>query len=416
MSETIHTCQLPGGMVLVAEEMPWLRSAAFTFLVPAGSVFEPKERAGLAGFTCEMMLRGAGDRDNRQLILDLDTLGVDRSESVGPTHIGFSGVALAERLPDVLSIYADLLRRPQLPEEQLEAGRQIMLQELSAVEDEPAQKSILELRRTFFADPWGRPHQGNEPGILAVTSDEIRRFWQNHYSPKGTILGVAGRFDWPTLREEVQRLFADWTPMETDLPAEVVSPSSVRHIPFESGQTHVTVGFETVPYRDENYFEAWGATGVLGGGMSSRLATEVREHRGLCYTVYAYSYTLRDKAGVLCYSGTSADRANETLEVMVDQLRRLREGVETEELDRLKSRIKSALVMQQESSSSRSSSIARDWYHLGRVRSMDEVSERLDRLSAASINAYLESHPPGDFTVVTLGPRELEVSLGVSES
>jgi len=169
------------------------------------------------------------------------------------------------------------------------------------------------------------------------------------------------------------------------------------------------VAYDSVAYRDPDYFEAWGAVGVLSGGMSSRLFTEVREKRGLCYTVYATQATLKDRGAVLCYSGTTAERAQETLDVMLGELKRLSAGIEQHELTRLKARIKSGLIMQQESSSSRSSSMARDWYLLGRVRTLDEVSKLVDGLSAESINAYLKQHPPGDFTIVTLGRNTLEV-------
>ncbi len=182
----------------------------------------------------------------------------------------------------------------------------------------------------------------------------------------------------------------------------------------ESNQTQVGIGFESLPYRDPDYFQAWGAVGVLSGGMSSRLFTEVREKRGLCYTVYATHHTLRDRASVLCYAGTSADRAQETLDVMLAELIRLAKGIEPEELSRLKARIKSALIMQQESSSARSSAIARDWYHLERVRTLDEVGALVDGLTRESINAYLAAHPPRDFTIVTLGPKPLEVPVGIS--
>ncbi len=143
--------------------------------------------------------------------------------------------------------------------------------------------------------------------------------------------------------------------------------------------------------------------------MSSRLFTEVREKRGLCYTVYASYHTLLDRASVLCYAGTTAERAQETLDVTLGELERLAKGIEANELARLKARVKSSLVMQQESSSSRSSSIARDWYHLGRVRTLEEIGELVDALTCNSINGYLAAHPPRDFTIVTLGPRPLEV-------
>ena len=142
-------------------------------------------------------------------------------------------------------------------------------------------------------------------------------------------------------------------------------------------------------------------------GSSSRLFTEVRERRGLCYTVYASLHTQRDRASVLCYAGTTAQRAQETLDVTVRELLRLGEGIQQSELDRLKARIKSSLIMQQESSSARSGSIARDWAHLRFVRTMDEIAALIDGLTCQSIGKFLAEHPPQDFTIVTLGPQAL---------
>jgi predicted Zn-dependent peptidase len=116
----------------------------------------------------------------------------------------------------------------------------------------------------------------------------------------------------------------------------------------------------------------------------------------------------------LCYAGTTAERAQETLDVTLAELVRVAQGIEADELARLKARIKSSLIMQQESSLSRSGSIARDWYHLDRARTLDEVAALIDELSRDSINAYLAEHPPRDFTVVTLGPQPLEVPVGIS--
>jgi predicted Zn-dependent peptidase len=179
------------------------------------------------------------------------------------------------------------------------------------------------------------------------------------------------------------------------------------HIDFEGNQCHIGIAFPSVPYRDPKYLQAWAAVGVLSGGMSSRLFTEVREKRGLCYSVSASLQTQLTRARVLCYAGTTAERAQETLDVTFAELLRLREGIEQAELNRLKARIKSGLIMQQESTSARSGSIARDWYHLGRVRTLDELGRQVDELSAHSINAYLDEHPPADFTFATLGPQPL---------
>ncbi|MHC4179791.1 MAG: M16 family metallopeptidase, partial [Planctomycetota bacterium] len=222
------------------------------------------------------------------------------------------------------------------------------------------------------------------------------------------------RFDWEQLKDEVGNLLGDWEPGPAGQIVEQAPGRKYEHLPYDSTQTQIGIAYASVPYRDPHYFQAWGAVGVLSGGSSARLFTEVRERRGLCYSVHASYSTLRDRGAVFGYAGTSADRAQETLDVILGELTRLADGVEENELDRLKARIKSTLIMQQESSAARSSTIARDWYHLGRARTLDELEQLIDQLTAQSINAYLAEHPPGDFTVVTLGSRELEVPVEVS--
>jgi predicted Zn-dependent peptidase len=414
VTERIYSQTLPNGLVLVAEPMAWLDSAAFTLLVPAGCAHDPRNRSGLTSFTCEIVLRGAGQRDNRQFVQDLDNLGVEWSESVSSARTSFSGATLADNLPKALEIFADVVQRPQLPPAQLEAGRLAMLQELRAIEDEPAQKVMIEVQRRHYPDPWGRPSQGDQKAVESITIDEIRRHFEIHYRPNGAILGVAGRFEWEALKHTVERLLGDWKPRQVPEIVGGCPGKKLDHLHYETKQTHIGIAYDSVPYRNPEYFQAWGAVGVLGSGMSSRLFTEVRERRGLCYHVDASYHSLLERGGVFCYAGTSADRAQETLDVTLSILGKLSQGVEASELDRLKARIKSGLIMQQESSSTRSLMIAVDWHHLERVRTLDEVGRLVDGLTCESINAYLAEHPPCDFTIVTLGPRPLEVTVGVS--
>ncbi len=412
MNDPIYSHKYSNGLVLVAEPMAWLQSAAFTFLTPSGCIHDPRDRAGLSGFTCEMALRGAGSRDSRQFILDLDNLGVERSESVSNAHTSYSGAMLSDNLPQTLAIYADVLRRPHLPENQIEAGRLAMIQELRAVDDEPAQKTMIELRRRHYPEPWGRPIQGELESLETTTPGDIRRQFERYYRPNGTILGVAGRFDWPRLKDLVGELFGDWSPGAPDAIEESPAPRRYQHIHYDSHQTQIGIAYDSVAYSDPDYFRAWGAVGVLSGGMSARLFTEVRERRGLCYTVYAVLHTLQHCGAVFCYAGTGADRAQQTLDVTLAELKRLALGIEEHEIERLKARIKSALVMQQESSSARSVSLCRDWYHLGRARTLEEVGTLIDALDSQNINAFLAEHPPEKFTVVTLGSRALQMPDG----
>ncbi len=406
--------ELANGLVLVGEPTASVESVAFSFLLPGGCCYDPPQRSGLAALTCEMTLRGAGQRDSRAWISDLENLGVERGESVGVSQTSFSGATLRNNLHAALELFADLLLRPHLPADQLEAGRCVCLQELRGIDDEPSQKLMIELRRRRYPDPWGRSSHGDEPSLRAATIDNVRAFHTQHYRPNGTILAVAGNFDWQRLCDQAELLFGEWHSNRVQEPSGRNGLPPDNHLPFESNQSHLGVAYPTIPYKHPDYFQAWAAVGILSSGSSSRLFTEVRERRGLCYTVYASLHTQRDRASVLCYAGTTSERAQETLDVTVQELRKLGDGIQPGELDRLKARIKSSLIMQQESTAARSGAIARDWYHLGRARTLDEVGRLIDGLSAESINAFLRENPPSDLLIVTLGPEPLEVPVGMS--
>jgi predicted Zn-dependent peptidase len=412
----IYRHTFDNGLVLLAEPMSWLESAAFALLVPAGCNYDPLDRLGLANLACEMVQRGCGARDSRRFINDLELLGADTSASVSNVHTSFGGAMPADSLFEALSIYADVVLRPHLPEDQLEDAQLVCIQEIRALEDDLPQRVFQQLREMRYGDPYGRNSSGEIPAVQDATLNDVGQFFRTTYRPNGAILSVAGHFDWPPLLDRVGQLFADWQPRDTQMVGETPSTKRCQHIVVESSQTHIGIGYDSVPYSHPDYFQARGAVGVLSDGMSSRLFTEVRENRGLAYAVYASCHSLRDRGSVLCYAGTSTERAQETLDVLLAELVKLADGVREDELLRLKAKIKSGLVMQQESSSSRSNSIAADWYHLGRVYTLDELGRILDGLSCDSINRYLAEHPPGEFTIATLGAKPLEIPLGVSSA
>jgi predicted Zn-dependent peptidase len=399
---------------LVAEPMDWLESAAFSWLLPAGSYRDPTAQLGLANLTCEMAQRGCGSRSSRQFIDDLELLGADTSASVSIGHTTFGGAMPAESLLEALTIYADVVRRPHLPEAQLDDARLVCIQEIRAVEDDLPQRVYQDLRLLCYGQPWGRSYQGTIEAVEQMEREDVRRFLSETYCPNGAILSVAGKFDWTRLRDHVAHLLADWPPQESAAKEESAAETRFRHLPHDSNQTHIGVAYPSVPYAHPDYYQARGAVGILSDGMSSRLFTEVRENRGLCYAVHATCHSLRDRGSVLCYAGTTTERAQETLDVLIAELRRLAEGVQADELQRLKAKIKSSLIMQQESSTARSGAIAADWYHLGRVQTLDELGQIVDGLTCTSINRYLADHPPRDFIVVTLGAEQLERPVGVS--
>ena len=400
----------PNGLVLVAEPMPGVQSAAFTFLVPAGAAFEAEGRGGTAAMLAEWVTRGAGDRDSRGVLTALDNLGVSHGEGAQTVHTGLSAATLGRNLLPALEIYADILLRPRLDAAEVEPIRALATQSLQSLEDDPGAKVIHELRKRHFPDPWGRPAIGTPEGIEAITDDDLRAVFHAGYRPNGSILAVAGAIDFGSLRDAVGRLFEAWEPRPE--PTVALRPSGPRReqIVKDTQQIQIALAYPTAPVSSPDYYNARAATAILGGYASARLFTEVREKRGLCYSVYATYESLKDRAAVVCYAGTSTERAQETLDVTLAEIDRMASGgVRADELDMMRAGLKSSLIMQQESTMSRSSSLASDWYYLGRVRTIQEIAATLDALTADGVSAFAGKQTLEGMTLVTLGPKPLMI-------
>lgn len=409
MKQTLFSATLPNGIVLLGEHLPGLESVAIAFHTPAGAVHDGPGRCGLATLAGEMMLRGAGDRDTRQIVEDLEGAGVQWAQAVSTSHASFSGAMVARQLAVALPIYADILRRPILAEDEFENARQMVLQNLAGTEDDPVQRTFVALRELHYPSPFGTPAEGRSEDVERLSAADVRRFVAEHVRPTGTIIAIAGRIDWDDFVPRIEALFGDW---ETRPPVAVApGPRGprVRHVPHDSQQTHIALAWSAPPYRRDSSYEATAALAVLGGGSSSRLFSEVRERRGLCYSVSAGYQTHRDFAMAVCYSGTTAARAQETLDVMLGEIRRLPGTIQEAELERVRARAKSALVMQQESSAARAGGIARQWYHLGTIRTLADELARYDRIGVAPVEDWLARNPVVDLSVVSLGREPLEV-------
>jgi predicted Zn-dependent peptidase len=412
--ENILHHRFENGLTLVAQPMPWLASAAFSISVPAGCRYDAADKIGMANFVCEMVQRGSGELDSRNFIEQLQLLGVDYSSSASNHHTHFGGAMKATELHDTISIYADVLRRPHFPEDQLDDGRQVCFQEIMALDDDLTKQVMIDLRLRYYGDPDGRHGDGTIESVSSITLDEIRAFHQAYYQPDGMIIAIAGKIDWEQLKSHVEKLFGDWKANPQPAVTNTQPQRGVHHIPYESEQTHIAVAYPGLTYSDKDFYLNRAAIGVLSDGMSSRLFSEIREKRGLCYSIFASCHSTRDRGAVIAYSGTSAARAQETLDVLLEQLVDLKNGVRDDELQRLKVQMRSGLIMQQESCRSRASTIFGDWFHLGRVKTIEELNEVINGLTVDAINDYLQRNPPSDFDVVTLGSSPLELKHGIS--
>lgn len=399
------------GLTLLAEQMPGVQSAAMTLLVPAGSAGDPVDRTGSSTVISDLVLRGAGARDNRALTDYLDGLGLQRSASVSVHHTRFGCAALAGKVMEGLAIYADIVRRPMMPESGFEPARDLALQALAGIDDEPRQKLLLKLREWHFPSPYGRSSMGKQEDLEKLTLQLCKADFAKRYQARGAILAVAGHIEFDAVKAAVEKSFGDWAGKTPEPVVEMPPPGRHHHIDQPSEQTHIGIAYPSIPETDPDYYIVRMAIEVLSGGMSGRLFTEIREKRGLVYNVWAGYSGLHDRGSIMGYAGTSNDRAQATLDCFIAELHRLSEGVTPAELARAKTGLKASTIMTGESTSARAGAIAHDFFIRGRIRTLDEISAAIDAVTVEKVNAYLAAHLPGPFTIVTVGPKELKLPV-----
>ncbi|MHC4174153.1 MAG: M16 family metallopeptidase [Planctomycetota bacterium] len=411
MAERHNKHVLENGMILLGEPMEAVESVAFGFMLPAGAALLPEGCCGAGSVIADWIFRGAGDKNSRGLGDALDGLGLVRGCSVSSSHIGIGAALEASNLAEALELYADIILRPSLQEDQFELARQLAIDGVHSLDDDPRQKVMIKLREQFYPSPLGRSTLGQVAELEALTVETTRRIIKDNFNLSQTIFTVAGKYDFDAICGQMVDSFSRTKPALGDAAVLVRDKAGkYMHIDDDSAQVHIALMTETVKPTDEDYYNARVAVSVLSGGMSARLFTEVREKRGLCYAIAARYHGLKDAAGIMCYAGTTPDKAQETLDVIIQQFGKLGDGISEEEIQRAKVGLESSLILSSESSSSRAGAIASDYYMLGRVRGLDEIKDKIEATSVDSVLKFLRSNKFKDFTVVTIGPKRVSVA------
>ena len=295
---------LGNGLTVPIQPMPWLRTAALSLNLQAVHR-EPAHLGGLSSLVCEMIQRGAGQYSSRDLVAAQDNLGIDRNSGVSTAFVSFGASMPSDSLPAAISLYADIVRNPHLPHDQLEDARMMAIQELRAMEDEPTHRVMRRLRELHYGEVLGRSNFGTETGIQQITQDDIRSFYQTNYHSSGGILSIAGNVDPTEVLDCVNTAFGNWrTGSLEDLPC----PSGVatyEHFESSSSQTHIGFAFDAIPYATR-IISSFGGMGIWRWHEQSAVRSR-REQRGLCYTVTASCHSLKMAEA---YSATQAQRLN----------------------------------------------------------------------------------------------------------
>ena len=410
MSEQLHVKKLTNGLTLLGQPMENVSSAAMVFMLPCGAAQDPSGVEGAAAVAGEWLFRGAGGRDTRALNDAFDALGCQHHEGAQGEHIQLSAGLLGRNLSDAMALYADVLLRPSLEDKTFGPCRDLTLQDLASLEDEPARKCTMVLQEKFYPYPLGRCVYGSSQSLQGMSAQTVRDHARGRLTPHDVIVSAAGRFEWPSLCEMVEQHFGDWSALQRGRGELRPAAGGVTHVQKDSAQTHIGLAHASIPIRHERYYAARMAETVLSGGMSSRLFNEVREKRGLVYHVSCRYHSLKDHAGMFTYAGTVPEKAQETFDVTVGEIRRLAEGICDDEMVRARTQLKSSLIMQGESTTARAGALAHDWYHLRRLRGLREISDAIDGVTAGQVMDYLHENPAGTFTVLVIGPEPVDAA------
>ncbi len=421
MSE-IETRQLSCGMTLLAQPMGGVRSAALSWLVPAGTATEPADRLGIAGIWSEMLLRGAGARSSREHADACDRLGANRNAEAGNRFLRVGSSLVGTNLNEALPLLTDLVLAPRFEAESLIAAKDLSLQALASLVDDPHERAVLAARKRHRPSPFNRSDYGTEEGINAITIEDVKKGWRERARPGGSVIGIAGEFSVDSVQNRLDELLSDWKGTTSEPTKLADPPRGYAHEEDTTNQVQIVLVHDAPaePHADSMLERV--VTSVLSGGMSGRLFTEVREKRGLCYSVHASYSADRDDGRVGAYVGTTPERAQESLDVLTSELHRIstQEGQITEdEFERAIIGMKSRIVFSGESTSARAGALVGDWVRLGRARTLDELTAAIDAITLEQVRDYASRRSLGTVTIQTLGPEALTPpaipAAGVSE-
>lgn len=380
---------LDNGLRVVTERMPALKSVSVGVWVNVGSRDEEAGEEGFSHFIEHMVFKGTATRSAARISHEIDALGGEMNAFTTRETTTFYVKLLDEQLKPGLALLADLFHNSRYPTKEMGKEKQVVLEEMRMVRDDPEEwVQDLHTQQVFGTHPLGRPILGTATTIERLGRGDILGYIQRHYHPCETVVSVAGNFDrkrlLPLLDLHFGRFERPTVSKRNRWPAEVHGGLQVHEKPLE--QAHLCLGLKglSVEHKDRYAFALLNA--VLGGNVSSRLFQEVREKRGLAYSIYSCVSSYSDGGTWSIYAGTRPSEAPRVVELVLRELRRLcMNGIRRDELTRAKNQMKSGVVLGLESTSSRMGKLAKDELHQGRRVPLDEVMAGIDRINERQV-------------------------------
>jgi predicted Zn-dependent peptidase len=404
----IQIARLPSGLAAVTEHMPDVRSVSIGFWVGAGARDEVPELAGASHFLEHLLFKGTATRTAREIAVAIDGLGGEMNAYTTKEYTAFYVRVLGDRLDVALDILCEIMSRPAFRPNEVEAERQVILEELLMHADEPDDVVHDLLLEALFPDhPLGREVLGDAKTISNMSVDDIAGFFAGHYGSANLVLAAAGAVDHDALIAGVNDRLASppgGAAQPRVAPGATTRPSIV--VKRTTEQAHLVVGLRSIDVHDDDRFALAALNQILGGGLSSRLFQTIREERGLAYSVYSYRTAFTDAGALVVYAGTAPNRATEVLTLIDEELDRIaQEGVSVAEVDLARAHLLGATALSLEDSAARMSRIGRGLLLHDAVWTNAEVDERISAVSQDDVQRVIQrtlaSTPR---TIAAIGP------------
>jgi predicted Zn-dependent peptidase len=405
--EPMQKTVLSNGIRIVTEAMSQVRTASMGIWVGTGSRYEPASQHGISHFLEHLFFKGTESRSALAIAQAVDALGGQMNAFTDKEHTCFYVKVLANHLPAIVELAADMLLHSSFDLEAIEKERQVITEEIKSYEDSPDEVvQDLVVQTIWDGHPLGRSVIGTRKAVAKLARDDFVRYIDRRYRPDNIVISVAGDVRHDAVVEVLDRHLGRWDGRTTAQPTEVptLSPSvAIRMKEIE--QVHLCLAARGCAQDDERRYMLAVLDNILGGGMSSRLFQEIRETRGLVYTIASYSAAYREGGLLVVYAAMSPENGPEVVRLALEEIARLPGSLDEAELHRAKESLKGSIMLGLESTGSRMSKLARSELYYGRQIDFDEILGRIDAVTVGDVRAMAaEAFRPDAVTMAAIGP------------
>ncbi|HHY60023.1 MAG TPA: insulinase family protein [Clostridia bacterium] len=409
-------CVLSNGVRVVAESIPYAYSAVIGIWIRTGSRNEDDTNRGVSHFIEHLLFKGTTNRTAKQIAEELEAVGGTLNAFTAKEYTCFYAKVLAKHLDRAIDLLSDMFFNSLFTDEDIDKERNVVLEEIKMYEDTPDEL----IHDLFAANVWqqhplGYPVLGTVESVQGIDRSVVLKYFENNYTPRNTVIAVAGNIDCDLVFRKLEGVFGSWSPASRHqrgyLPP--VPRAGEAFYEKDTEQVHLCLGTPSIPQDDERIYTMFILNSILGGGLSSRLFQSIRENRGLVYSIYSYHCSYVDAGLFSIYAGTSRHNAREVVQLILREVNEVRKhGISPEELDKAKEQIKGSLLLSMESISHRMSRLGRSEICYNRIITTDEIIQGVSEVSLAQVQELAEGlFKENQFSLTMIGPEKLSIDL-----